>query len=501
MEKIKDFAFTINVSIDSYKDKVEAQDCISSRELAKKHNKAKMSFIEKDVTTGDFLTLATTGHSFANLFDLEKNRKYSYTYQGFTTWTSAYYTNGKNKGGLKLCFKTNEHYRGQQVLFVDIDYTNFDSIYDYIDCLTYTPTIMYTSFSDLKMKGGVVSRRFRLVYVFDKILNKDEVDKVSKVLYASIIEDTDEPIEDECGLVGSQYMNGTNSNIDTFNSNIIYSTTDFEEEETIEVTEEEVQPKEDKEVVIDKFLLGDMKRFSYEEFMHYNSTQYTYFYRTEKNDWIDDKWQYTDENYLALYYNVDKVIDGEKRRKTLFERMCLRRIIRPEATPEDILFNAYVDLNFYFNNDDDVVTIDCLKANVINAFKLSLDNIRQRYSAPIEYSRLHRPQFIIKHQQGIVKKEVISKVRKQITDEEIGSMYDLTLSVSENLEVLDGKVSKSRIYEWLKEHNIKAITSTKQKDLVKSMVDATKSIRENIKMLEEKGIKTNYRQVREALSK
>lgn len=508
MEVIKDFKFSVNVSIDTYKDKVEAQDCISSRELAKKHNKSKMSFIEKTLTTSEFLKAATSGHSFANLFNLDKNRKYPYTWRGFTTWTYAYYQKGHNKGGLKLNFKTNEYYKGQQVIFVDIDYTEFDSIYDYIDCLTYTPTIMYTSFSDLKMKGGVVSRRFRLVYVFDKVLNPDEVITASYTLYNSIVNDTNEPIEDECGLRGAQYMNGTNGG-ETFCSNVIYSIDDFKIEreeinQEVEVKEENEVQEKSEEVSIDKYLLRDMERLEYKEFMHYYSRKYPYFYRTERpEDWNEEGWQLTDENYLALYYNVDPVIDGEKRRKTLFERMCLRRVINPEATPEVILFNAYVDLNRYFNNDDDVITINCLKANVLNAFKLSIEDIKKRYNAPIKYSSIHRPKFIVRNVAGETKKQTIAKTRKKLKDEEIGEIYDSSLTIKENLDIFESmgiKIGKSRIYKWVKENGLELKKDTSKKDSIIDYIDKSKSIRENIKILEEKGISVSYRQVRNALN-
>lgn len=507
MKTDKNLKFKLNVSIDTYSNKTEAQDCVASRTLAKRYGKEKMSFVEKEVTTDEFLGLARKGHSFANLFDLDKSKMYFYSWRGFRTYTYAYYQKGKNKGGLKLNFKTNEHYLGQQVIFVDIDYTNFDSIYDYIDCLAYTPTVVYTSFSDLKMKGGVVSRRFRLVYVFDRVLVGNEVESISEVLYKSIVEDTCEEIEDCCGLVGAQYMNGTNGG-EVYNSNIIYSIKDFVNEVTeiedsteveLEEVEEIISKKERKDVKINEYLVADMSRLSYEEFMKWNHNKYPFFYRTEKEEWINDCYQMTDENYLSLFYNINKVEDGSKRRKKLFERMCLRRVINPDATPETILFNAYVDLNRYFETTD--ITVDILKRNVINTFKLTVDEIKELYKTPIANSSKKRPTFIIKKKAGETIKETISKTRKILKDSLIGNLYDDSLTIEENLKIMNSngvKVAKSRLYQFVKDNGLEKKKSHKYENILEH-IDVNKSIRENLNYIESLGIKTNLRQVREAI--
>lgn len=498
MDIIKDFKFSVNVSLDTYKDKVEAQDCVASKALAKKHGKVKMAFNELEITPTELVKYATEGHSFANLFDLEDGVKYPYSYKGFTTWTYPYYQSGKNKGGLKLNFKTNEYYRGQQALFIDIDYTKFDSIYDYIDCLTFTPTVMYTSFSDLKEKGGIVSRRFRLVYVFDKILNKDEVEVVSNTLYASIVADTDEPIEDECGLRGAQYMNGTNGG-ETFCSNIIYTVDDFDTT-PISVEEKEVEETKPEKVEIDKFLIRDMMRFSYEEFMHYNSHKYPFFYRTERSDWEYGVYQLTDENYISLYYNVNTVTDGSKRRKKLFERMCLRRVMQPKATPETILFNAYLDREKYFDNSDGIITIDCLVKNVKSAFQLTIEEIKEKFSDTISYSQTHKPKFIV-NSTVAEKQKTIGQVRKFLTQSEIGNLYDCNLTIEENLLYFESnglKIKKSTLYKFVKDNGLETKKNTKETELILSLINPNVSIRENLKNIQDMGINTTKYQIEKA---
>lgn len=510
MKTINDFKFQINISVDSYKDKVEAQDCVATRELAHKHGKEKMAFKEQTVTVGEFVQYAISGHSFCNLFNVQPDKLYPVTVKGQTFYTSAFYKKGKNAGAMKLSFKSDDYYRGQQVIFVDIDLTQFKTIEDYLDTLTYKPTCTYTSFSDNKMKGGVISRRFRMVYVFDNILNDEEARKVSEILYKQIITDTNEPMDDDCGMRGSQYMNGTNGG-ETDITNIIYSVSDFITDTTMTCTEpvnvvyqvEEEKPVETKktEFKIDEQLVTDMWRLPYEEFMHYNSNKYHYYYRTEREDWEYGVYQLTDENYISLYYNLNTVTDGSKRRKKLYERMCLRRVMNPNATPETILFNAYLDREKYFDNSDGVITIECLVKNVKSAFQLSIEDIKDKFSDAISYSQAHKPKFIV-NSTIFEKQKTIAQVRKFLTQSEIGNLYDCNLTIEENLLYFESnglKIKKSTLYKFVKENGLETKKNTKETELVTSLIDVNKSIRENLNMLHDMGINTTKYQVEKAM--
>ena len=89
---------------------------------------------------------------------------YHLIYQAYQVYPV--YRKGKNKGGMKLTFKSDIFFKGAQAIFVDIDNTRYRTIPEYINSLTYKPTCVYMSFSDNTEKHGVVSIRFRLVYVF-----------------------------------------------------------------------------------------------------------------------------------------------------------------------------------------------------------------------------------------------------------------------------------------------------------------------------------------------
>ena len=179
MMKRENFRFKVSISRDYYEKKKDALACLSWTG-AKPIGKEKMAFREWEVTVDQFLNCAVNGYAFCNLFQFDPAKEYWFeTNNGQKYKTSPLYKTGANKGCMKLEFKRDRFFRGAQTVFVDIDKTRFTSVQDYLNCLTLKPTCVYMSFSDKLEKHGVVSRRFRMVYVFDRVLYKDELNVVS----------------------------------------------------------------------------------------------------------------------------------------------------------------------------------------------------------------------------------------------------------------------------------------------------------------------------------
>ena len=217
----ENFIFTSNISIDSYTSKNEATACLSQIG-AKALGKAKIAFVKRQITVLEFLDLATTGHCFCNLFQYDPCKIYNIeTSNRYFTQAYPEYIKGPNKGAMKLSFKSDEYFYGAQTIFVDIDYTQYADIPTYLSLLTYKPTCVYMSFSDKLLKQGRTSRRFRLVYVFDKILDKTEFLHIAQVINKQVEIDTQEPLDDDCGKRMSQYMNGVFNNPEVYYSNFI----------------------------------------------------------------------------------------------------------------------------------------------------------------------------------------------------------------------------------------------------------------------------------------
>ena len=64
--------------------------------------------------------------------------------------------------------------------------------------------------------------------------------------------------------------------------------------------------------------------------------------------------------------------------------MCLRRILKPEAGPDEILLNAYRDREEFIDNSDGVVSVDNLIRNVRTAFTYTIDELITIFGPTIE---------------------------------------------------------------------------------------------------------------------
>lgn len=508
MNVIKDFRFQTNVSIDTYQNKQEATACLSAAG-AKAVGKSKMAFMERSVSVASFLSLATSGHAFCNLFDIDPKKKYwveSSNGQHFLSYPV--YKNGPNKGAMKLTFKSDQFFKGSQTVFVDIDFTKYTAIPEYISTLTLPPTCVYMSFSDNKEKHGEVSRRFRLVYVLDEVVGLEDYRKISRTINDRVVLDTGEPMDDDCGTRISQYMNGVFGNNETYQTNYIYSVSDFIGEgvdyiDCPQPPNEEVE-QNTPQIVFNEQMLNDMATLTYAEFMHYYSKQYKYFYRTErpeKEEWINGLYQLTDDNYLQLRYYLERQVDGQMRRRKLFKNACLRRLMRPDVDPDTLLFNLYVDFVRFFDNSDRVITLDTLKRKVVNAMKLSQEQLLAYCNWEIQYWHKNRPKFICKP--GIITtRGQLSTISKTIRWAEIDKVYDRSKSISENAETIDVPISTLYRYcndRWIDTNPNREMSKEEQREakredkgrkilLFKRLYDPNLSLRENMAKMEECGL-------------
>ena len=286
MMQLDYFRFRINVSRDYYEKKDDALACLS-RAGARAVGKEKMAFSEQNVTVSEFMGYALTGHTFCNLFAFDPDKQYwieASNGQHYETYPV--YKKGANKGYMKVSFKSDAYFSGSQTIFIDVDETRFEDVANYLNTLYYPPTCVYMSYSDNKLKGETVSRRFRLVYVMDHVLNKDEFLWVSRAINDRIVMDTAEPMKDTCGERMSQYMNGVYNNSESYTSNVIYSVDDFPAPIYDNVPDEDISSVNITEsVVFNTGMVSDMTLLDYDRFMHYYSTQYRYVYRSEKPEW------------------------------------------------------------------------------------------------------------------------------------------------------------------------------------------------------------------------
>lgn len=495
------YSFPVSLSVEAFLNKEVSNSMIGSgkdeenRKIRQLYGYERgISFYRVTVTAQTLLNELLEGRVFCHLFNPQKTRQ---------------------DGTFGSCEKTNKNFAGSYVIGVDIDKTQYNTVRDYVSTLTQKPTFYYTSYSNKQLGKGA---RFRLIYVFDQIIENPYFFRYCAGCLNELLEkDSKEKIEDNCNLRCSQYFNGTckyNSSVilDYGYSGLVYSLEDIGASEegfnkflgrganyktqtkqrkkeikvllgdTPDTPESPETAPEGEEIVCSYQLVQDMKNLSYDEFMKKYRYKYKLTYRKEGTYWENDTYQKAPEGYFSLYWNVNKVKDGQKRRKKIFERICLRRILNPLIDADTLLFNAYEDRYRFFEIDQDL-SIDCLVKNVQTALDLTLEEIEELYSENLKYLRSRKGNNGIIFQKGEYKSKADLKA---VTWSIIGENFNPELSIKENLEVIREKIDikKSTLYNYCKENGIKLKLTDED---LKELLDPSKSSRENEKALRENG--------------
>lgn len=541
MKFILNSTFSLNVSREGYDCKESVKEALSTKKYTQK-----LAFKESEVSVLDFINATSNGYAFCGLFS---------PVEEVDEWGNTIYPYYKDDGSLKITFKKKKYFRGSQVVFVDIDQTNYKDVQKYLDLLSWKPTITYTTFSDSND-----SRRFRLVYVFDQVLEAGQYYTAYYMIARRINSDTGEGIKDNCGSIVNQYMNGTEKNAEIHSTNIIYSWKDIVDEEyNIYYCKNEI----DYNNVINNIINNSNNIYnnnytstisSYSQnsphlqdntgsydielddnyyhlldwaFSNPNKSFYgdgqSYFYEPElfveghegfKYARIDsmnmflpaDHSKYMDR-YFKLFYYVDLAQDKENRRKDIFKRMCLRRLMRPEATPEQIAYCAYIDIKRFMDNSDKVFNADFIKRNVERAFRESFQKIKDTYSNDIEFLINHTTP--VKGYRYYFEKDNYSTGKLQtakhlVMFESVIKEYDPNKPVKENLEHLHSlgiNIPERTLYDYLKEAGVDLNESYQNKvDYVRGLInDSNCTVRGMRKVLESMGIKINDKVLRELI--
>ena len=526
----ENFKFAVSISTKAYWNKEDVTACIGSssepnKDVRQKYGHKrnhKMSFQAVPVTTKDLLEYCLKGYSFCNLF------------KGFPEkgWgdNKKLITYIKKDGSFTLSAKRDEYFYASCAICIDIDSTAVPTIQEYIDRLTLKPTFWYTTFSHMQQEKGL---RFRLVYALAKpIIGQQQYQTVVDRVHKRIECEVGEEIKDKCGVKCSQYFNGTNVNnnelvVEYDHSGWIYEwyelvegiSSDIKEEEgrkerenNIKTTTYYTSPENDHTSFLvtssitsasepSYWLLHDIESMDFDTFMKYNRHKYTYTYRMDSGEWIDDTYQIVPENYFALYWPVDRLYDGCNRRKKIFERMCLRRVMNPGIDIDTVIYCAYVDYNRFCDNSDHVFGADYLERNAKHAFELSIEEIEAKYSDNIAYLRSRKPKDGIILKSGTAYAGYANAVKRDIKYNIIDQFYDTSITVKENLALLPSllgmPIAKSTLYEYCNDRRI-SIKITDEDVLC--MLDPSLSVRDNLSVLKDAGINIGSKRVNRLLN-
>ena len=489
MEINTDFRFEVSISKDAYKSKEETNAATASGDEGKARRKAlgltnKICFKEQEVTVEQLLERVLEGHTFCYRFGEFPPNTDEKTYV-------------RKDGYFTMSGKADRFFKGTYIVGVDIDDTTYESAEEFISKLSLQPTFWYTTLSNKqkdKNKDGILDARFRMMFVFDRIIgDKYFFRYVSSVIHHLIEKDTQEKITDPCGKSCSQYFNGTNyddSNltVDFGISNIIYSFSDFQISDSgyldflnqnckyksltpkikmdIQIRrcallsksnvfinqpttttplhpsalDKSAHQKQNSTVVeFDMRLITSYYNFSFDEFRKRNSHYHHYVYRTERADgweyFKDIKYQRCNEDYIELLWICEKIPIGGHRPTIILQRAVLRRIMEPSMTPTDLLYNLILDREWNFVNTDDKLSLQKLKDIVKVCFTYNIEELKVAYKDVIDFAREKccKKKFIIHWTcKGKIRANTLAK---ELRWEFLDSIYDRTKSVDENLRI------------------------------------------------------------------
>ena len=518
------YKFKISVSVDNYWNKEDVNACIGSSKNATnkqirlkygRSSKSKISFREVEVTASELLDYCIHGYTFCNLF-----RGYPDSGQNDKGKTVSY---RKKDGSFTMSAKCDKYFYGSNVICADIEEIGYQTIQDYVSRISIKPTFWYSTFSHMQPNKGV---RFRMVYVLDQpIIGKEQFEAIVDAFNHRIENEVCEEMHDKCNKKPAQYFNGTNvANgelcIEYNGSGCIYSINDIINVNNIIIEREEdnkttyyTSCQNDHNTNIMNipltvtvpepyyWLLYDIDNLDYDTFMKYNRHKYTYTYRMDTGEWINDTYQFVPDNFFALYWPVNKLCDGNKRRKKIFERMCLRRLMNPNIDIDTIIFCAYEDIHLFCDNSDKVFNAEYLERNAQNAFELTLEEIEEKYSYNIAYLRSKRPKDGIILKSGIAYAGYANVIKKNIRYEIIDRYYDSTMSVKENMALLPGLTglyfTERTLYRYCKDRGV----SLKNKDEdILPMIDISLTVEANHAALQDLGIRIGTKRVNRLLN-
>ena len=349
---------------------------------------------------------------------------------------------------------------------IDVDHVqvNMNSM---VDALEYKPTFAYTSCSN----GENGEYSYRLIYCFfDKL---EGVDEYYSFVYA-ILKSNGLSIKDidYRSREAERYYNGNGcGNIESYITNIIYDKEDFRDYYI-----QYHRPIKDKSI-------NENHTYNTHYNMFLNDT-FEYDYRNMKMEDVLAKYidvfpnmehtplQEVDDDTPYIIYPIGyieirrwwrkrlngkpiKIRDGEGRRRKLFINGIIRRLINPQITFDNLLYNLLYELVYYHSNYGADNIID--KKEI---YKIATDVMNKDMS---NYERLRgshkifmvNPKFCIKY--GLSKNEVKNIASKMIRYNKIGELYDCSQTDKKNLEIMKEnglKVSLSTLKRWRKENGI-----------------------------------------------
>lgn len=415
------------------------------------------------------------------------------------------------KSGHSIChvFRDNRRIKRNflytNAVFIDVDDSTI-SMEDLIEEADLKPTIAYTTFSD--GKNGLC--RFRLIYIMDESIKNEQQ---YKNLYYHFTNELELQNKDNCGSVISQLMNGNSSdNIRVYSSHYIYNTESFLHNVTLELNKnnnithqyqycssgtqckkgnDDIDNAESAIRLLRKSTTAFLKRYkicsivSHTQLL-YNEQGYTFY---------PDRYYRLDVRYkwFSGRPQIKKYRDGEGRRKRLHVDALLIRAIYPDISFVEMLFNIVYRREHYYDNSDCVLNDALIIREAKTVMAMSIDEIESIIDNSKHGVFSTDPLWCIMH--DVTRRAHARSVQKMLNYDSIRVWYDVSLSVSENLQYArdnDIKVSRRTLIRFCHENNI---NTNPRKKPIAEWYDTELSVQQNLAWAQEQGIKVSQSQL------
>lgn len=382
--------------------------------------------------------------------------------------------------------KTYKNFEKADLVFVDVD-DCCTEMNQFVSMLSKKPTIYYTTPNNMTEKSHFLYR-FRHVYQFEEsITNVGEYKSLYNAIMRSVYEDIPTfKCEDNCGVRANQQFGGNGTeNCEMTITHNVFSFSDFPFEDdnvSSSFSSSSISFLNGKsrrrtphavpsEKIADTAFLSDFNDLQPLCFLNKYGNVYHFFESTTLT--YDDGYTVIPDDYIEIcrkkrmetvvkkdgtsvrFPKIEKLRDGQHRRKKLYIGALIRKQIQPTISLELLLYNLVYERETLYDNSDNVITNKVLMEIATEVINTPIEEItinskprrKKRFVVDKEYCRNNY----------ISPNAYKNVVKKKLKDKEIGDVYDCSKSVAENLEMLRAmgiKVGKSKLYQWCKENGI-----------------------------------------------
>lgn len=227
-------------------------------------------------------------------------------------------------------------------------------------------------------------------------------------------------------------------------------------------------------------------------------SRYRFHYRKEKQYWEKDLYQFIDNDYFALKHYFYKVMDGFKRRKKIYSRMCLRRVMYPTISKAEIICDALIDIMRYFDNTDGILNSEFIKRSVETCFSVSVDVLKSNCESYIQQRKEFNPK------RGVIYKDR-NAYCKETTYLIIDDYYNPELTARENLDFINSQfqqfsISQSTLSRYCKDRGLKLDVKKLTDSELENMIDLDVSGRRNFETIKGAGYKISLTRVQNMIT-